>query len=102
MARWNYYPKFRIVKWDAYSILNVNPSIAVSGLKRTNELEDSFRVHHSIKSLMNHFEQIAASFTPVKAMSQFTKDKMYGTYKYAATPVKIYMNQLNNKRVEVK
>ena len=102
MARWNYYPKFRIIKWDAYTLLNVNPQVIVSKLNRINGLEDSYQLHHGTTALFHHFEQIAASFTPVKAMSQTTKDKMYSIYKYAATPIKIHMMQLNNKRVEIK
>lgn len=104
MARWNHYPKFKIIKWDAYSILNSNPPITASRLKKINNYDDNdnFDFNYSIKSLIYLFEQIAASFTPIKSMSQFTKDKMYSKYKYSVSPTKIYMNQLNNKRVEVK
>ena len=104
MARWNHNPKFKIIKWDAYSILNSNPSITAARLKRVNNYDDNYDYdfNYSIKSLISLFEQMAASFTPVKNMSQFTKDKMYDAYKYSAFPTKIYMNQLNNKRVEVK
>lgn len=102
MARWNYSPKFKIVKFDAYSILEKNPSTATSKLKKINEYDNSFNPELSIKSLTYHFEQIAASFTPVKNMSPVTKDKLYGVYKYYVFPIKIYMMQLNNKRVEVK
>lgn len=97
----NYNPKYKIIKLDAYSIIRDHAVSAISVLRWCNGIGDR-NEHQPLLTIFAIMKEMAAMFTPVDQMSPAVKQLITYHYKNSTLPCRIYLMQLNNKRVLVK
>jgi len=100
MARWNQQPKYHIKNWSAYGYLQAQ-SVQVCGDLRT-AANGGVNTETRVRIATRIIQRIAAMFIPVKDMSPAVKATIADQYKYAVFPTKVYLMQLDGKRVQVK
>jgi len=99
MARWNQQPKYHIQNWSAYRYLLAQTHRVRSTFKRAN---DGMNTEALVRIIIKNIQLMAAMFVPVKDMSPAVKTTITDQYKYATFPTKVYLMQLDGKRVQVK
>jgi len=89
MARWNQQPKYHIKNWSAYGYLQAQTHAVRSTFKRANDA-------------MNTEALVRITIKDIQRMSPAVKTTITDQYKYAVFLTKVYLMQLDGKRVQVK